>query len=116
MTNAKIKMPKVWVGKIGDWFHILVCCQNGSSITRAKNKEIDKIIYTSWNKNQLRPFDTREDAEKEMGKVLQILNGEKEEKVKGILLDVMQKLEKAYEIADLDDRILKIMKKVEDLM
>jgi len=116
MNNTNKKMPKVWVEKIGDWFHILVSCQNGSSITRAKNKEIDKIIYTSWNKNQLRPFDTREDAEKEMEKVIQILNGEKEEKVKSILLDVIQKLEKAYEMADLDDRILKIMQKVEDLM
>jgi len=51
-----------------------------------------------------------------MRKVLQILNGEKEEKVKSILLDAMRKLETAYEMSDLDDRILKIMQKVEELM
>jgi len=116
MKNINTKMPKVWIEKIGDWFHILVSCNNGSNITRAKNKEIDKIIYTNWNKTQLRPFNTREEAEKEMGKVIQILKDEKEEKVKNILFDVMQKLEKAYEMTDLDDRILKIMQKVEDLM
>jgi len=93
MKNINTKMPKVWIEKIGDWFHILVSCNNGSNITRAKNKEIDK-----------------------MGKVIQILKDEKEEKVKNILFDVMQKLEKAYEMTDLDDRILKIMQKVEDLM